>query len=94
MGAYSLEGAPLHKGDEINIVGPIPPNPVIEYTRSMNKYFDNGKTYRIEALFQHGKDWTVVAVGWTWDPRNIRKITENIKIEPKPFIFDETLLDI
>ena len=94
MQAVSLGGAPLHKGDEIKIVGPMPSNPVIEYAGAMNKYFNNGKTYRIESLSQHDKNWTVIVAGWSWDPRNITKITENVKIEPKPFIFDETLLDI
>lgn len=91
----------INEGDVVTIVGNVPENPVIVYTKSMNHLMNNHKAYIVDKvnLFtdKDGYINPVISVaGWNWDIRNIKKNLSEIvkKNKPKPVLFDVDLLDV
>lgn len=91
----SCNNVPLKIGDKIKIVGNISESKKIVYINyHMEKIINDDKTYRVTEIHKNGRDYVVHAAGWNWGIKNIMSLKEAPVIDPKPFLFDESHLDL
>ena len=91
--AKSNNGLILKENDLIILTGEEPENPIVNYASEMIPLLNNKKKYIVKNVHDHSDGFFIVAAGWSWDCRNITKITTDDIEVLKPVMFDLKYLD-
>ena len=92
----SFNGLVLKKGDRVILTGKVPNDSIVNYANPMYKLLNNKKEYIIDSIFKHdiNDGYYINTATWSWDCRNITKITKDIIEDRKPELFNPINLDI
>jgi hypothetical protein len=88
-------GDVVRENDKVILKGKKPGDCVIYYAPEMIQLLEQSSVHRIEKIVLMGRyKKLILAAGWSWDIRNVFKISTEKKIPPKPELFDYNMLDI